>query len=436
MFNMLKQFRKVFGPSVTAAPPRWKSHPTFKPRLEALEERWCPATTDTLALTHPASPDFGIDGNTLIWNPVAGSQDASQVTNWYDYTQGFQLTSGYKISATNPIVLDGSKSNTPIEFTSAMTVFSFTVQNGYQNTMTIDATLTTMQNDVVKGSNTLTLVSKDSTGILLNNDNNFTVQAGGTLKLTDAPQATQGAAFLTAATENSGEYLKNQGTVTWNGTAVASGKGALADTLAAPVLNTGTFTVDGGTNGNNSAVGAILDVIGYDSVNTYSASFDQSQGSLNIQNGAEIALWNNYYQTGGSLTSDSSANCVVQAGDLGQGGIDIAGGQVTVDTVANSVATLTFNADTVDFNGQLNVSGLTQGNNSTKSDQLYCKGAAVTLGTNSILNVGTTGTDPLGTGNRWTVMQYASIKNSWSSPPTVPPTMSASTGATDVLISN
>lgn len=170
-------------------------------------------------------------------------------------------------------------------------------------------------------------------------------------------------------------------------------------------------------------------------------SFHMTSGAVNLTNGGSLDLRWGYYQSGGSLTSDAST-CQISVGSLYNGDINIAGGKVVVDNVANSYGTLQFLAATVEINGEIDVWGLTQGGNSQKCGVLDCsqgnygKGAAVKLEANSYLNVGTTGTQALGTGNRWYVMKYASITGSWGKTPTVPPTMSASTGATDVLVSN
>lgn len=436
MFNVLKPFRKVFGLLVPTASRKRQSQPTFKPRLEALEVRWCPSTADTLALTQPASPDFGIQGNTLYWKPVAGSQNANLVTNWYDQQLGRNLQAGDgNIGQTNPIFLSGNTSNSPIEFTLPMTVEYITVQNGWQNTMTIDAgaTVTTYANNSINNSNTVTLVSKDTQGIVLNNNNIITVQSGGTLILKDQSGATKGGTFITTALNSTDSDLLNLGTVTWNGTGVGSGN-PVTDILDASVYNTGTFNANGGQGGDPNTVAGVLHLTHY-TTQTNDVGFYMTSGALKLTNGASLAIDYGYYQSGGSLTSDAST-CQIMAGSTGDGDINIAGGNVQVDTVADSYATLKFKSSTVEINGEIDVSGLTQGGFSSKCDVLNCGNADVNLGTNSYLNVGTTGSQSLGTGNRWTVMMYGSITNKWGKPPTIPPTMSISTGATDVLISN
>jgi hypothetical protein len=424
--KVLKLFRKAFGPWVTPPPGR-KPRPTFKPRLEPLEERrLLDATTDT-----------------LIWNPQGGSQNAAVGTNYYDQTTGQQIQQAQLPNgptATNPIELDGSKPNynQPITVSQQMTVASLTVQNNYNNTMTISnfGTLITNAPDTVQSGSTLTLVSASSFGIQLVNSNNFTVQSGGTLNLRDPIGNTEsGNAFLSAQQNNAAEYLFNQGAVTWTGTAVASGQQGLWDAIDAPVLNTGTFTVDGGTQGIANAVGATLDISGSD-VELAGNSFYQASGPLNLQNGASLNCFQGYYQSGGQISSDSSVCALGSTGDGATGVVNIAGGKVIVDTVANTVGPLKFQATSVEFNGELDLSGLLTGDNGTQSDILNCGTATVTFGPNSFLNVGTTGNGNLGTGNRWTVMTYGSKVNTWGQQPSLPPGMSASTNGTDVLVSN
>lgn len=179
-------------------------------------------------------------------------------------------------------------------------------------------------------------------------------------------------------------------------------------------------------------VGGTLSIIRSDAL-TNNVSYYQTSGSLNLTNNAEVSCGDGYYQSVGSITSDATP-CALSSGN-NDGDINIAGGQVTVDNVANSVSTLTFLSSTVEIAGIITVSGLTTGGNSERSDQLICKGA-VTLGAGSSLNVGTTGAGGLGIGNQWTVMTYASISGKWGSW-TVPPGMNPpSTGATKVMVTN
>jgi len=81
--NVLKLFRKMFGPWVTAAPPRPKPRPAFKPRLEGLEERWCPAVVN------------------MYWDPTSGN-NASLAANWDQGSLG---------SGTHPTAAPGMTAN-------------------------------------------------------------------------------------------------------------------------------------------------------------------------------------------------------------------------------------------------------------------------------------------------------------------------------------
>jgi hypothetical protein len=422
MINMLKEFRKLFGPWVTAAPPKRKPRRILL-RLEDLEGRIVPAST--------------------TWSPQGGSTDGTDKAN---YTNGLP-------NQTNELVLDGSVSKANILFKANLptSIASIQVINGYQGTLTFSGgTLTTLKENDGSGNCTLTISAADNSGgVILSNNNDFVVKSGGNLKLVDSGAAA-GGTFLSAQDTGNGtvgDYLNNQGTVTWTGTAVASGKNAKAiiDTMGVPVLNnTGTFKVDGGTKGNTTMVGGILFVTGQDPTNTNDVSFYNKGGALAFSNDAELDALDNFYQSAGSITSDDTGKgetggqeCALVTGQLdGKGGdINIAGGSVTVDSASASLGTLKFLSAAVEFNGVLDVSGLKTGGNSTQADLLDCSGDAVTLGTNSYLNVGTKGSQGLGTGNRWTVMMYASISGEWTTE-AYPGGMIVSTGPTNVLVSN
>lgn len=420
MFNVLKEFRKLFGPWVVSTPPRPKPRPTVKPCLEVLEGRDCPSTVTT-------------------WQPLAGSQDGNSAAN---YTNGLP-------SLTNILDLDGSApaTNKPIEFSKPISMSTIQVINGYNNALIIDngGTITTTpcgtsMASVVNSGCTLAITSADLSGIELTNGVIFNVATGGTLKLTDPAGATSGGTYF-SENDGMGERLLNQGITTWTGTASAP-PGLILDTISAPVYNSGVFNANGGTGGQTSVNPGTLYIFGQ--VSSPAVSFYQASGSFNLSNLARVVVNSGYFQSGGSLTSDSTPvgkADVLQAGPTAGGDIRIGGGKVIVDNVANSVGTLQFKAATVEFNGELDVSGepLPKGQ-STLCDVLDCTGAAVSLGTNGYLDVSTTGGSPLGTGNQWVVMKYASISGPGPQPywatTSVPTGMNVSVGATQVLVSN
>lgn len=357
-------------------------------------------------------------------------------TNWWDLKTNQQST--IVPGASNPIVFDGTVSNTSIQITQSMEVTSITVQNGYTGTMTFQGTeITTSANDSVKSGCILTLAGTTAGQLIgLSNGADFTVASGATLNLTDGPTAKNaGIAFLFSADLNpTSEYLSNAGTLNWNGLAVSAGDNQIWDSIAVAVLNTGTFNANGGVGGNTTLLGGVLEIEGTNA-QTNNVSFYQTSGALNLTNKATVRCDVNYYQSGGQITSDATP-CTLIGGGNEAGDINIAGGKVVVDTASGNVGTLTFTSKTVEFNGELDVNGLTKnGGGSTSCDQLICTGA-VTLQSNSYLNVATTGSYGLGTGNRWYVMTYASISGSWGNQPLVPPGMSVSTGPQNVLVSN
>jgi hypothetical protein len=411
MFNMLKDFRKLFGLSAAAAPPKPKLRRTVL-EVEWLEKREL------------------LNADTLVWKPPTSSTDADLAANWYDQTQGKQGVTAPTVS--NPIILDGSVRNQPIKTTAPLSCASLTVQNGFNQKLTIQSgdTLTVSGNGTVDTGCTLTLLSDDTQGVNLNGNKSFTVNTGANLILQDLYADHPGATFLNSAKgpdgTTNGEYLNNAGTVTWNGSP------SLTDYIALPVANTGVFKA----NANTSGSGSTLKILGQDAGGTNNVSFYNNGGTFSLMNDPTVSVAYGYYQSSGSLTTDQTT-CTLQAGGMNNGDINIAGGSVTVDNVANTVGTLKFLCGTVEINGQINVDGQTLKNGqSTLCDLLDCGSAKLTLETNSFLNVGTTGGFPLGTGNRWTVMKYGSLKNSWGKPPSVPPTMVASTTNTDVLVSN
>lgn len=125
-------------------------------------------------------------------------------------------------------------------------------------------------------------------------------------------------------------------------------------------------------------VGGTLTILNSDPI-TGDVGYMQTSGGLNLTNNAQVTCIKGYYQSGGNVTSDATP-CKLNSGATGNGDIDIDGGIVTVDNVANSVSTLTFIASTVEIWGEIDVSGLTQnGGKSMRSDQLICQGATVTL---------------------------------------------------------
>jgi hypothetical protein len=390
MFNMVKVFRELFGSWVAAAPPRPKPCPSFKPMLEGLEERWCPST---------------------IWNPAAGIQDGNNAAN---YTNGLP-------SANNPLILDGSNPayNQPITFSAPLNIGSLTVQNGYANTLQINnnATLTTTAagGSLVNSGCSLTILSADSSGFKLTNSGNFEINSGGALKLQDAPNAPLGGTFFAAGDED-GEAVVNFGTVTWTGTPGDQTHLGKLDEINVPVMNEGTFNANGGTGSGTIYPGRLYISGQWPSSG---ASFVQAVGSFNLTNLADVTVASGYYQVSGSLTSDATPATTVsgyfdrlKAGVGANGDINIHGGTVVVDGNPNSVGTLQFAADTVEIAGEIQVSGETlKGGNSKLCDVLDCGNATVTWepqygGDAGTIDISTTGSAPLGTGNQWVVMKY------------------------------
>ena len=116
MFNMLKEFRELFGSWVTAAPSKPRPNPKRKPhrtllRLEELEGRLVPAPLLT------------------TWTDKDGNHLASDANNW---NNGLP-------NATTQAILDGNVTKDGITFDQQATCDGILVKNGYGGTMTIQA---------------------------------------------------------------------------------------------------------------------------------------------------------------------------------------------------------------------------------------------------------------------------------------------------------
>lgn len=392
--------------------------------LERLEDRMCPSGPG-------AGPNGGGGGNTdtLLWQPLDSKDYAATASNWHD--ERTNAPSAFAPTTSNPVVFDGfqTANNKPCVSNGLWGAASITVQNNYSNTLTIDAggTIDDTGASIIKSACSLTIVSQDDTGIELNGAT-FTVASGATLTLTDPLNATEGGVYMTYS-NYAGSYLSNAGTVTWIGTAVSEGD-SITDALNAPVLNTGTFNAEGGTNGVAGRIGGTLQIGGSKS-ETNNYTVDMTSGSFNLKIAATVSPADGYYQSAGSLTSDNSL-CTLNSGYKNE----LDGGNVVVDTQTGTVNILKFKATVVDVdNAEIDVNGFTTNGNSTQSDLLDCSSTDVNLLGSCYLNVGTTGSGTLGRCNRWTVMKYASVSGSWYQEG-YPTGMVVSTGATDVLVSN
>ncbi len=89
--------------------------------------------------------------DTLRWNPCPDSSDlASDPTNWYDVTQGFQLQNGAPgPGSSTPVQFDdyasdAPHSDAPITWDQSFTVASISVQGGYNAVQTMDGEILEM----------------------------------------------------------------------------------------------------------------------------------------------------------------------------------------------------------------------------------------------------------------------------------------------------
>ncbi len=374
-FKVLNLLRKNFGRWVTATASRPKPRPSFKPRLEWLEGRLTPG---------------GGGGNTdiLVWKPVNNSQDPSLSANWYDQNQG---KSGVTIpSASNPVIFDGSVSNSPITW-GAMVVKSMTLQKGYNALMTESSTTT--------DAGTFTEGATETLNMYFNNNMIFQIGGGGyitNMTLSGYPtaqlQLTGGTMTIAESSgykESTGvnilvstnatltdesytplKYTNSKLNLTVNGTMNVFfgtgggmtiidrngfsrdvidvsggtlnylGSGGVADTfdMNVKVEGGGNFIV---TSAGNGSSGGSLTVKGDPA---YSSVYLTGGGPSTIQlsKGATLNAYNGYLQDGGTLETMDSSTCTVSTN--GSVAAQITGGYVWVDNGAG-YGTLNMNCD-------------------------------------------------------------------------------------------
>src|SRR5579871_1679391 len=156
MFNMLKEFRNLFGPWVMAALPKPKPCRILL-RLEDLEGRIVPAPFLT------------------TWTDATGNHLASDALN---YTNG-------KPDDQTQLILDGSKTNDQIKFDEAVTCDGILVKNNYSGTMTVTVANVASNATVEIQSGSTPTLQTGTTPLQLTNGAALQVDSGGSLTLDD-----------------------------------------------------------------------------------------------------------------------------------------------------------------------------------------------------------------------------------------------------------
>jgi hypothetical protein len=312
MFKVRKLFRKTFGPWVTAAPPRPKPQPTFRPRLEWLEDRLAPANV------------------AFYWDPTFGA-NASTTANWDLNSLGSgthpAAAPGNTAGETDFIYFDGTagkggNKSCTWDYTPTNTLGVVSFQNGWTQTVAFNDKkgISVSNGAIVSGASAPTLAPNGNSGanavpaITLKNGSYCHVSSGCSLDLTGY---SSGNAVFFGDDLQSGEYLWNEGTVTYTGQSSQTGN---TDYLGEPVLNEGTFIVNGG---GSTGTGSTLQVATADSkTNNVSFYQDSSNGQTNISGGGTLWCYNNYTMTAGMLQTTDGNTDILKVGTSGSTPVD------------------------------------------------------------------------------------------------------------------
>lgn len=402
------------------------------PRLEPLEERWCPA------------------GDTYTWNPGAMNLLASNPANWMknnvQQNANGTLPGQNGNSPNDTVLLDTNTSTKDIEWNQNFTFSTMNIKNNYLGDQTIDKNVTV---DLTGDNGSGALNANDGATLIFCADSTSTLkieanstisnfnfspvgnnQVGGTLlidggqtvicnkaagaslwgtvQVWDSTLVDQGQGQLkllgntttiqiyTARMEvdgGAGKTLISENTPGQNdyidvqnsGELDYLGKGGATDTFTAPVL-----VEDGGTFYLNGGGGGTLQINGKEQgTNNLSLSCD---GTLNLANGITLKTSAGIKATSISTVATlDSSKCTIT---VASGNPCIMDGTVQIDSAPDSYGTLVVNCDTLNLDGTLMIA--IDGVSSNTCDQLIVNGVlALGGGSNlTILEDVSTGNDP------------------------------------------
>lgn len=459
-FKVLKPVRKPLGGRTTATPPRPKLRPSFKPRLEVLEDRVL------------------LNNDVLIWNPGSGdgTQLASHAANWWDQTQ---LAQGVEAPGIGNGVgaqawLSSAKSNSDITWDQSIVVDTILLTGGggaqggggYNAQQTINSGVTVTASEGVGMSGSLSSLNvklSDAQSKLVSDGGvnlwtNFLFSGAGTVVFDGGSQITIGTdsdlvqSFDTLVNLEGGSVMLDKGMC-------ALVFGTANKNLSILINPQSSFQLYGGSNNTNNLItsnssgnyfdvnggtfsydneGAALDVIdvgilieqsgalmvgsggsgkgalqvdgSYTTANpAVTASVYMTSGTVQLSGGCGLNCTNDYYQSTGTLeTTDSLAEWVQDGTTANLGTMTIAGGSLAIAQTPgmNQFGSLQIYCRVLDFSGAYDPK-INAGTNG-QCDSLSVSGT-LNINPGSSLEVFVVGTlDPAKKGTlNWTIIQNA-----------------------------
>jgi len=315
-----------------------RSQVHFRPSLEGLEERWCPATSAK-----------------MYWDPTVVGNNGSNTANWDLTSLGSgthpSAAPGNTLNENDTIYFDGTagqngNKNCTWDYTPTRVLFQAYFQNGYTQTLTFsDKQGFSVSYAAVTGNSAPTITPNGSSGanavaaITLTNGAVFSINSGNNTLFLQGYSS--GNAIFLAGDGTAGEYISNGGTVAYAG--VASSSSANIDYLKIPVDNeytNGVFKVNG--NGSSSTFGSVLQISGADATNTGSVSFyNHGNGETDIYGNATLWCVNDFKMNNDNAklqTTDSQTE-TLKVGTSGSSPVDgtvtILGGTVNINPGTN-----------------------------------------------------------------------------------------------------
>jgi len=428
------------------AASRTRAARTFRPRVEGLEERWCPAVT-YFQWKAAASGNWSVNANwnqsfdDVNWIPASRFPNISGVNGdiaQFDGTGTGQCTVDRNISIQQLKITDGGNGNDQIVLGNSggqnPTYFSLQgllnwTADGVQINFSGGNTLLSNGGNIrsfkftgAKGTFNIVSSGPGSSGTVWNTTANSTtnskilvsgqtfdlqgtgkitstygaddveVDPGGTLKFDQGNNVTVADLFDNGG-DGAGYIVTTYDSTTGQGGVVTTGATTFNVTNNMPILNAGSVTVDTGKlTFNNSVPG-----------NTSGVSYYQPstnvQASTTILHNGQLGATKGFKQDGGKFNV-GTGGARLQAGasvlaDFEGGSINFPTG-TDYETLTITQGILKIISTTV--NMKLNGQNATAGNN----DAIVCTAGSITIGSSSVLNI--TVNNALKSGLRWTML--------------------------------